>query len=192
MIQASSYTPTVKFITEPEEDAFKSAESGHYVAIDVDFALVSAPASRDMVRFKVLQWIEQLKADEHSGRIPEGTSSRVKAAYDAYKKNQEPPINGTSIKTVTFLSPAQVDTLLRMGINTVELLAELNAEGLERFGMGSVVIRDKARAWIKAAQGDGKLVNENSRLIKENKQLQAEIAKMKDTIKALGSENASA
>lgn len=184
--------PIVKFETMSVEDAFLSSEKGHYVAKDVDIALVSAPSSRDIMRYNVAQWIEQLKTDEHNGRCPQGTADRVTAAYEAFKKNKEPPLNGTSIKTVTFLSPAQVDTLLRMSINTVELLADMNAEGLERVGMGSVAMRDKARAWLKAAQGDGKLVNENAKLVKENKQLKDEIAKLKSDIKALEAESASA
>jgi len=61
--------PYVRFERVAVEDKAGSLAAGHYVALDVDMANVTPPYSKDIMKYKVLNWFEQLKTDSMNGRI---------------------------------------------------------------------------------------------------------------------------
>jgi len=154
----------VRFEKIAQEDKAASLAAGHYVARDVDMALITPPYSKDIMKYKVSSWFEQLKTDSLNGRIPADWVDRYKAAYESWQKGQELPVDGIPIKGWGVCSPAQQETLIKMHILTVEQLADINHEGLQRIGMGAIELKNKATAWLKSLKKSGAITLENVEL----------------------------
>lgn len=165
----------VRFEKVPIEDKAASLEKGHYVAKDVDFALITPPYSRDVVRLKVTQWKLNMEQDVRNGRFPEQWMEENLKAYAAWQRGEEIPLSGIPIKGWGVISPAQQETLLRMNILTVEDLAGINGEGLQRIGMGAVELKNKATAWLQQLKDKGPLTMEMAALKTENAGLKSSV-----------------
>jgi cell division protein FtsB len=165
----------VRFERVPVEDKKASLEQGRYVAKDVDFALITPPYSRDVIRIKVKQWLENMDNDERNGRIPAAWVQNYKKAHQAWMNGQEMPLHGTAIRGWGVISPAQQETLLRLNILTVEDLAGINDEGAKRIGMGAIEMKHKAAAWLKQLSDRGPLTQENAALKQQVAALQATV-----------------
>lgn len=161
----------VRFERVPVEDKAETLKQGHYVAKDVDYALITPPYSRDVVRIKVTQWMLNLAQDQQNDRIPPAWVEAYKEAYIRFQNGQEQPLVGTAIRGWGVISPAQQETLIRMNILTVEDLAGINDEGIRRIGMGGTDLKNKAKAWLAQLQDKGPLTHENAALKAENAQL---------------------
>lgn len=181
----SGVMPYVRFDRIPVEDAAASLAAGHYVAKDVDFAYVTPPFSKDVMKHKAANWFAQLKVDVANGRIPGEWVDKYKASYDAWQKGQELPVDGFPIRGWGVISPAQQETLTKMHILTVEQLAAINDEGLRRIGMGSVDLKNKAVAWLKQLKKAGPATQEISALKKENEALKASVEILEGKLKDL-------
>lgn len=166
----------VRFERVPVEDRPASVAAGHYVAKDVDYACITPPYSKDVMKFKIATWMENLDQEERNGRVPKAWVDNYKAAYRAWQNGQELPLTGTPIKGWGVLSPAQSETLIRMNVLTVEDLAAMNEEGLTRIGMGAVELRAKAKAWLSQLHDKGPLTMEVTALQARNAQLETTIA----------------
>lgn len=174
-----------RFERVPVEDKQASLAAGHYVAKDVDFALITPPYSRDVVRIKVSQWLLNLEQDLRNDRIPKPWVEKYKEDYRSWQNGQEIPLRGVPIKGWGVISPAQQETLLRMNILTVEDLAGINDEGIRRIGMGGSDLKNKAVAWVKQLSDKGPLTQENAALKQENETLRGTIVALEETIKRL-------
>jgi prefoldin subunit 5 len=148
--------PYVVFETRAVEDRTASLEAGHYVTRDVDFAIITPAGSRDRIEKEAVTWIEDLKEGARNERLPATWPSLYEQAFKAWKAGQEMPTEGTAVKDWPALSPSQVRTLLDMGINTVELVSDMNEEAVNRLGMGGRALKEKAKAWLIASATDGK------------------------------------
>jgi hypothetical protein len=78
----------------------------------------------------------------------------IEPAYKAWLKGQEEPTTGTALAAWPGVNSAQADRLKLMHIRTVEDVAAMTDADLEKVGMGARAMRDKARAFIQAKQGD--------------------------------------
>jgi hypothetical protein len=112
--------PYVKFERRAVEDRNATIAAGHYVAKDVDFALVTRPGSHDTLETEVEPWLERLHEQARNSFIPAAWAEGFSAAYDRWKRGEEIPENGTPIKTWPVVSPAQQETLIGNGFRTVE------------------------------------------------------------------------
>lgn len=154
----------VRFERVAIEDKASSLALGRYAAKDVDFALITPPYSRDVVRQKVSQWLVNLEQDVRNNRLPAQWAEQYREAYKLFLKGQEQPLNGTPIKGWGVISPAQQEVLIHMNVFTVEDLAGINDEGLRRIGMGGMELKNKAIAWNRQLNDRGPLVQENAAL----------------------------
>jgi hypothetical protein len=175
----------VRFERVPVEDKPASLAAGHFVAKDVDYALITPPYSRDVIRIKVSQWMLNLEQDLRNERIPRQWIDQYKEAYRAWQNGQEIPLRGVPIRGWGVISPAQQETLLRMNIMTVEDLAGINDEGIRRIGMGGTDLKNKAVAWIKQLDDKGPLTQENAALKREIDVLRAANVVLEETVKRL-------
>lgn len=175
----------VRFERVAVEDKPATLASGRYAAKDVDFALITPPYSRDVVRIKVSQWLLNLDQDVRNDRIPEAWADKYKEAYGRFKNGQEQPVTGTAIRGWGVISPAQQETLVRMNVLTVEDLAGINDEGMRRIGMGGVELKNKAKAWLSQLSDKGPLTEENAALKAENERLMIANEALTETVKAL-------
>jgi len=157
--QASNESPRpyVRFVMRADEDRSLPPTETGYAFRDDAWALVQAAGSRDMLEKPAVEWLAQLKAYARDGRIPQSWPSDYQNAFDLWRKGEEMPVEGTSVKTWPPCSPGQRATLLALGVFTVEALSTANTEVLGRLGMGASTLQNLAKNWLKDAKGPGAL-----------------------------------
>jgi hypothetical protein len=190
--QLTERMPYVTFERRAIEDRTRSEEAGHYCAKDVDFAIITPAGSRDRIERQVDEWFLKLKDDALQGRCPEDWPEAFKKRYESYKQNNEVPEDGTSVKVWPVASPAQIATLLAIGVRTVEDLAVCNEETIMRLGMGGRALREKAVTWLNESKDIGVSVVKMAGLQAEidaektrNKALESQVAEMRGQVELL-------
>lgn len=182
---AANAFPYIRFVKRPVEDRTQVAESGKFGWRDVDFAEITRPGHPDTVEREVepllIDW--QKRAD--AGLLPAQWLEHLQRQYAAWKEGQEIPEAGTSIRLWPAVSPAQVEQLLSLKIRTVETLAGLDDAALGRVGMGAVELRNRARAWLEAADKTGKTAAKLEALQVQNATLTAQVAEMRTQLQAI-------
>lgn len=187
---AEARPPYIAFERRPVERRKTIEEGGAVYYVDVDFALVTSHGAKDTTEKIVEEWFPYLQEQARQGRYPQTWVDVFKANYQAWKNDQEPPVNGTPIKTWPAASPAEIKTLLALRVLAVEDLAAGNEELLQRLGMGGRSLKKRAADWLAAKQDKGPLIQEldaqrntieglMARLValeEANKQLKAELA----------------
>ena len=148
--------PYVMFERRPVEDRAASSKEGHYVSKDVDFAIITRPGSRDTVEKEAIPWLAELATKARAKSIPESWATGFKDSYNAWKKGEELPESGTPIKGWQMLGPSAQKDLIHAGIRTVEDLANLPDSEIGQIGTGAISFKQKAVAWLAAANDTGK------------------------------------
>jgi len=175
----------VTFERRAKEDRNASIEAGHYVSKDVDVAIITPPYSKDRIEQEVPDWLASLEANVAAQRLPGAWRDKYKAAYQAWKDGQEIPLDGVPIKGWAILSPAQQSNLIAIGVKTVEDLAAINDEGMRRYGMGALDLKNKASAWLNSAKDSGKVAQENAALKSRVDALDAQVQELMEANKRL-------
>jgi len=170
----------VRFEVREVKDGPASLAAGHYVAKDEEWALISALGSSDIVPKKAEKWFEIVKTNVARGREPAKHLEMYQEIYDRWKKGLEPPVDGTSVKNWNALSPAQCANLISVGLRTIEDVAQAPDDSMRRYGMGIQDLKNKAKAWLQAANP---LAEEVTQLKNQNAQLQGTIDSLQDQIK---------
>lgn len=173
----------VNFERRPIEDRNASIAQGRYMTKDVDFVVITPIGSKDRIPRQIDEWFTQLDQQVREERIPLDWAQQYKRAYEAWKTGQEIPLNGTPIKGWGLLSPAQQANVLGADIRTVEDLAQMSDEAMKRIGMGALELREKAQAWLRSADSQGKMAQEAAGN-------QAKIRQLEKQIESLTSQNA--
>lgn len=186
MEQAAATAPWVEFRKISTEDRTASVETGSYVARDVDYAFITPAGSKDCVEKPVKEWFESLQQQVESGRFPAEWLRAFRGMYEAWQKNEEIPVDGTSVKNWAVASPAQVEMLLKLHVRTVEQLAAANEEVISRLGMGARNLVDKAKAYVSQQSGGvGKLAEENAGLKRDLENSKANLTSLEETVRML-------
>jgi DNA-binding FrmR family transcriptional regulator len=175
----------VTFHRVPVEDTAGSKEAGHYVAKDVDYVHITPAYFKDVMKFKVTQWFDNMKRDIAAGRMPQEWADAYKKQYEAWQNGQELPLSGSPIKGWGVISPAQQETLVRMNVLTVEDLARVNDEGIRRIGMGAIDLKNKAQAWLNSINDHGSVVMENASLKKQVSTLEGSVGTLSRQVEEL-------
>jgi|SRR6478736_27961 len=152
--------PYVTFERRAVEDRSKSLESGQYSSMDVDFAIITRPGSKDDLHKEAGPWLEEMKLKARKQEIPQEWATHFSALYKAFLEGEELPTTGTPLKTWPVINPAALKDLLKNGIRTVEDLADLPDSDLPTIGMGAVALKQKAKAWLLAAKDTGKVAEQ--------------------------------
>jgi hypothetical protein len=129
----------VSFELRPFKVASASQDAGHAVYEDKEYAILTPPGGQLVVNKEV---------------TPE-LIERFRPQYDAWKKNEEIPENGTHVKMWPVATPAEVKQLLGAKIRTIEAVSEMNEACLKQVGMGARALKDKATAWLDSAKLSG-------------------------------------
>jgi len=177
--------PFVQFKRIAVEDKAESLRAGHYVAKDVDYAFITPPYSKDVMKYKVTAWFAQLDAELKIKRVNQQWVDDYHKAYEFWLKGQELPLDGIPIKGWGVIGPAQQETLTKLHILTVEQLAAANDEGVRRIGMGGMELKNKAQAWLKSLKKSGALSIEMAALQRENESLKASLELMQNKIDSM-------
>jgi len=170
--------PFVTFEVRAEEDRQASIEAGHYVTKDVDYAIITPAGSKDRVERVAVDWFANLARQVEEGRFPQNWLDAFRSKFDYWKKGQELPVDGTSVRQWNVLSPSQCKTLLDLHVLTIEDLAVANEETIARLGMGGRDLQRRAREWLKASTDVGKVSERSAALEAENEALKTRMAEM--------------
>lgn len=101
--------------------------------------------------------------------------------YKAFKAGTAQPLSGTPLSEAPFLTEAKRRELKALSIHTVEALAGLDGNPLKQLGMGGRELKNKAMAYIEAAEGSADvtaLAAENTSLREQMADLQAQLSMM--------------
>ncbi len=175
----------VNFYTTPKELVRRSEAEGRYIAIDVDMVEVRQKGATDSVKFEVPLWLKQNNIDMKAGRLPMEHAAHYEKMYAHWKAGQELPVEGTPIKGWAVIAPSQAEAIIRAGIRTVEDLSNMNGEAMQRIGMGAVMLKNKAQAWVAQAQDKGPLTMEMAELKRQNDLLKLQLETQGAQIAAL-------
>ena len=141
-----------RFYTKPVQNNFKSETEGRAVFEDKEFVEILVPGDRKTV-------VDTLVKEEHRRRWPQ--------AYAAFKAGLETPLQGTPLEEWPAITRSQVEELRFAHVRTVEQLAGLGDDALNRtVPMGGFPLREKAKRWLDAQAGNAQteaLAAENAR-----------------------------
>jgi hypothetical protein len=145
----------VEFSLKAKKVSDSDPESGLPVYKDWEWVSITPAGGNQIVE----RWVTD--KDRH----------RFAHQYEAFKKGVEAPVNGLAIENWPSASPAEVKTLKKANIRTVEDLAVISEVGLKAVGFGSRALQAKARQFLIAAAGDGKIASQLNHLKVENDSL---------------------
>lgn len=184
----------VTFERRAVEDRQATLETGHYVAKDVDYALITPMGSKDRIERIVVEWMENLEQQAKEQRIPFEWIRAYKEAYAAWKEDRTIPENGYSIMNWAAASPSQIKQLLDIRVRTVEDLAVANEETIARLGMGGRALKQRAVDFLSsmdASKVSGemeKLRQENESLKVRNESIEAQLLELNAKVALLSGE----
>lgn len=121
-------------------------------------------------------WVKPDKEDWWARKYPR--------EWARFKANKRDEIDGTPLSTWIELNSAQVNTFNNIHVFSIEQLASLPDSVLQKFGMGGMVLREKAKKFLEE-QSEFK----NAKAIKsQNDELKAEIARLRELIEGKAEE----
>ena len=109
--------------------------------------------------------------------------------YAAWKSTGENKIEGTPLDQWPVLNIAQVKNLQSVEIHSIEQLAAVGEEKFQDIGLGARELREKAKAWIGAAEGNAaitQLAAEKAQLEEKVKVLEQQVKEIADLKKKKG------
>jgi len=178
---AQARPPYVEFKQIAIADPKRTNELGYRVTRDVDRAYIMQPGSRDVFEVDAEDWLKQIRDkalnDAHDA-YPQEWIDQFRKKFEMFKEGQEAPVNGTHVREWPHLSPAQVQNLVAARIITVEDVAALTEEALNRVGMGSRELREKARDWLASRDMTKSALQENEALKAKLADLTARLAEL--------------
>lgn len=142
--------PQLRFFMQPTEDRQASDAAGHKVMKDVPSVAVAQLGSKDWSEFGWDQWIGQMEIDSRHrphDMLPQWVED-FRKRFAAWKAGEELTVNGTAIKSVSFLMPSEVQNLTNIGVHSVEDAASMNDECMRRFGFGALKVKDKCANFL--------------------------------------------
>lgn len=133
----------------------------------------------------VTPWLDKLKDRLKHGYISQSYYDYCVTAFQAFKKNQSIPESGYALINWRGIEPAPRDRLIGMGLNTVELVSEMNEDTMQYFGMGARALKDKARAFLLANSAPEKAVVKITQLESDNVRMQDQLSAMQSKLEEL-------
>tara|TARA_Y100000310_G_scaffold321246_1_gene378619 strand:- start:2072 stop:2617 length:546 start_codon:yes stop_codon:yes gene_type:complete len=159
-----------RFFMDQVKNEDKSVEAGHAVFDEAEMVEITIGGSTPMVNTYPVK-------DKHR--------EQYAAAYGAYKKGEEAPLDGVPLTEWPQITAPQVDEFKRLGVRTVEDLVGATEQILQSFGPGGMALSLKAKAYLEAAAGPGKLSEEVHSLRTENDALHEKVDELTSTVNEL-------
>lgn len=128
------------FRKETIEDRDQTKVIGKVVFKEVDVVDLRSVGSKDFTTRSVA-WLQK-----HDPK----TWALVKPEYEPWLKGQEPPLDGTPLKTWALISAAHCRTLMEHGVKTIEQLAKINDETMKLIPMDGRRLQQTAAAYLSA------------------------------------------
>jgi hypothetical protein len=180
--------PLFRFELLAVEDRAESVRlaNGSVSMKDEAWVFVQQLGSRDEAQFPAEQWITQMELESRlrPKQMPPRWVQMFKDAYKDFKAGNAMQVNGTSIRSASFLTPAEIANLIRIGVQAIEDAAALNDEGLRRYGMGGLQVKQKCADWL-TTRDSNKTALEMNQLREQNEALKGQMASQQETLDAM-------
>ena len=170
---AEAKAPFVQFEMRAVEDRAATLANGSYTTKDVAYSIITPAGSKDRYEKEASEWFAGLMQNVREERFPQEWLDLFTRRFEAWKKSEEMPVEGTPIKNWPVLSPSQRANCLAWHILTVEQLAAANEEVITRLGMGGRSLVQQAKDYLQAA-GPGKVTLDLDSLRTEVSMLKAQ------------------
>lgn len=177
--------PYVQFEVRDIEDRTASIEKGHYVGKDIDFAIITPPGSKDKVERPALDWLAHLDEMVKLDRFNADWARQFRQAYKNWKEDAEPSVEGYDLRYWPGVTPSQYKQMKMLRLRTVEDVATMNEETINRLGAGGRSLKDRARTFLETSQRHGVASEAESALRAENEDLRAQQARMQAQLNQL-------
>lgn len=175
----------VRFEVRDIEDRDASIAAGHPCFKQVHFALITPGGSKDVIERVADEWFVALRKAVEAGRYNRKWYEAYLSTYEAWKRDEEPPLMGTPLREWVGLSQTHFRQLRDLRLLTVEDVAAMNEEALARIGMGARQLKQRAVDWLETARNQGVTAEKLSALTIENSQLRAQTAEQAKRLDAL-------
>lgn len=164
---------SVAFGMFPKVNAAKTREAGYEVFEEVEFIKIRVPGDRFFEYF-------QPATESHRRRFPR--------AYHNFKERTQgrTGLVGLPIDNWPGINRSQAMTMKGAGIHTVEELAAVGDQNVDRLGINGRELRDRARTYLATAKDTA----ETQRIAAERDALQAQLKAMQDQINGLTAQGA--
>lgn len=146
--------PYVRFEQRTEEDRAASIASGGLKMRDVAFVIVMQPGSKDTFEQNAEQWLAHIAKCTEDGSYPAEWSDHFHREYAKWQAGMETGELGMPIREWPSLSKAQAENLIAIGVRTIEDAAAMNEQAMQRGGMGSREIKNKAIAYLESREAN--------------------------------------
>jgi len=147
------------------EDRERTIADGMVRYKDVAFINVRAPGSKDSMDHVAEEYIWNKRSAalrNAPGAWPMEWVVRLEEAYKSWLADatSDAVLSGTHIKNWPNITPAEVQNLLALGLKTIEDVANMNSQAMANFGLGAVILKQKAETYLRNAEDSGKMVEE--------------------------------
>ncbi len=146
--------PYVQFEQRAVEDRNATIKAGGLVMRDVDYVIVMQVGSKDTVEKDALDWLNDLDRLAQNGNYPIEWAQHFRRQYESWKAGFAAPELGLSVRQWPSLSKAQAENLIAAGVRTVEDVAGMNEQTMQRVGMGARELQRKARAYLESRESN--------------------------------------
>lgn len=159
----------VEFRYQAVQDEEASRSAGRWVGRDAEFAYITLPGGRTVIPL----------------RVTDEVRARYRAKYDAWKRGEDAPLDGMSLKEWPAITRAQAEEFWRHGVRTLEDLVGVPDSVLNQLGSGARTLQNKARAWLEQSRTAGIAAEEIAKLRRENQELRSRVNALSDQVQAI-------
>jgi len=147
--------PYVIYEERSEEDRNATIAAGRLVMKSVDYAIIRQIGSKDTVEKIATEWLDDNDRLAGSGGLPNEWAIGFRKRYNQWKEGREAPPEGFPLKDWASITKARAENYAQMGVFTVEDVAGMNEESMQRAGMGSRADKDRAQAFLDSRLSHG-------------------------------------
>jgi hypothetical protein len=157
--------PVISFKLVAVEDRDRTIADGMLRYKDTPFVNVRAPGSKDSMDYGAEDYIRNKREAvlrNAPGAWPMEWLVRLEEQYKAWLSDatSDVVLSGTHIKNWPNLTPSEVQNLLGLGLKTIEDVANMNSQSQANYGLGAVLLKQKAETYLRNAEDSGKMVEE--------------------------------
>ena len=156
----------ISFELEPVEQVAASIEAGRPIFKEVEHIRIIIPGDKHTEIFrKATDADRKMYADE----------------YSRFKRNEAEQTYGTPLREWNAVSRSVAKELEYFNVSTVEQLAGLSDQAVQKIGMGGAELVRKAKVFLESSASEGYA----QKLSKENADLKERLANLEDTIREM-------
>ncbi len=157
MVQYGAGLPPAEFFMMPVRMGFKSEQAGYEIWEDIPFLRIFMSGG-----------------NVHERKATAQDKQNYSQHWAAFETGQKQAQSGTPLEMWPVMTPARVMSLKLLNIFTVQNLAEAPDTVVQHIGMGGLDLREKARTFVAAAEGNAPI----AALQAENAQLKTQLDAM--------------